>query len=325
MGEDLPPLDPNQVQPPQEGQPDQSGHIEVAYQEGQPTAEVGEPTHLGTIDHDSEDGRVQDENKARDMAEAGDTFRTEARRHREGKGDPNAWNYGQTLKDKTSGERGEFFDEKASKAEESAGELYDEAQTSDYSHDPDKAKQMILAERGRERNLAAPTPKEAGDRYDRERAEEQVGKSRAEALKDAPDYRVAGIFLRYARVIAENYRKHGDELTVNLQALELAAKSVSRNGTIEEYEFGKYVTVSVNDEKGGAIDITTSGRNIGNTTEKWHIPMFDDDPKGHRATLEHTLSHVTLHTTKLRTTRGTEEDLTKFRQKRLVSSGEQPR
>lgn len=296
MGEDLP-LDPNQVQPPQEGQPEQSGHIEVDYQEGQQAtdseqsaSEPSEPTHLGTIDHDDnhvregEEGYVQDENKAREMAEAGDISRTEARANREGQA--NVGKYDRSLKDKTPEERAEFFDKMADKAEDSAGELYDEAQSSDYSHNPDKAKRMILAERGRERNLAAPTPREAGDRYDTEMADEQIGKPRAEALKEAPDYKIAQMFLRYSQVIAEAYRKHGDELTVNLKALELAAKSIFRHGSvgIEEYEFGKYVTISVNQEKGGAIDIVTGGRNIGSTTEKWHIPMFDDDPKGHRHT-----------------------------------------
>ncbi len=260
MSEDFP-LDPDQVKPPQEG----------------------EATQIEVASHGGGDSRVDDIDKARDMAEAGDAHRTKARENREDVDGENARQY-VGLEQKTPEERAEFYDKRAEEAERSAGEVYDEAQSSDYSHDPDKAKQMILAERARERNLAAPTPKEAGDKYDLEVAKEQIEKSRGEALKGISDHRMTEIFLRYSRVIAENYRKHGDELTVNLKALELVAKSVARLGRINEYEFGKYVTVDLNDKKGGAIDITTGGRNMGTTTEKWHIPMFDDDPKGHKHT-----------------------------------------
>ena len=259
MAEDFP-LDPDQVKPPQEG----------------------EATHIDVTSHDGGDGRVDDIDKARDMAEAGDANRTKAMENRNEKTAPK--HERSFSSNSTPEEHAEFYDEQAERAEKSAGEVYDEAQSSDHSNNTDKAKQMILAERARERNLAAPTAKEVGDKYDLKSADEQLGILRAEALKDAPDYKVSEIFLRYSRVIAKNYRKHGDELTVNLKALELVAKSVARHGTIEEYEFGKYVTVSLNDEKGGAIDITTGGRNIGTTTEKWHIPMFDDDPKGHKHT-----------------------------------------
>jgi hypothetical protein len=344
MGEDFP-LDPNQVQPPQEGQPEQphegsATHIEVTSHDGDnqlgEVALVGNseesktheneqqaddgPSHLGSVDH-SEEGRIQDEDKARDMAEAGDSYRTKAMENRDEK---TAWKHEKSFQGRTPEYRAEFYDDQADKAEKTAGEIYDEAQSSDYTNDTDKAKRMIKAERYHNTmNLAAPTGAEEGAKYDFERAEGEVGKPRAEALKDAPDYDMSKIFLRYSHVIAENYRKHGDELTVNLKALETAYNSMRRYGNrIQEYEFGKYVSVEVNSEKAGAIDITTSGRNIGNKTEKWHIPMFDDDPKGHSHTGTYARPRDFAYYEVTETTRDTDEDFDKIQTKKTRALGE---
>jgi hypothetical protein len=296
MGEEFP-LDPNQVEPPQDGQFEQQqgneeGHIDVEQKDdaGQ-SVEVTQASSETSASVDDngfrDDGTkptyIEDQDKAQEMAEAGDKYRTEAKENRENTNGNNSYryqNYGSSIQSKTPGERAELFNEWADKAEQSAGELYDEAKSSDYTHNADKAKKMILADRERKGNLAADTPKEAGNKYEREAANEQMGKTQAEALKDVSDHNMARIFLRYSKVIAENYRKHGDELTLNLKALEMVAGSLGYSGGTQEYEFGKYVTITVNSEKGGAVDIVTSGRNIGSTTEKWHVPMFDDDPAG---------------------------------------------
>ncbi len=249
-----------------------------------------DPTQLTPEEEERSPDRIRDKDKAQVMAEAGADFRDMARANYADELPENLRTRYKTRKDNHSGGyegKGKSFkqmlDSDAEWAEERTGEDYEEAKSSDYSHDTEKAMHMTRAERKRKVNLAESTPREAGDRYDLETAEAQLGQPRAEALKEAPDYRVVGIFMRYSRAIAENYRKHGDELTPNLRALEIVAKSVARHGTIEQFGFGKWVTIELNDEKGGAIDVVTSGNYRSDTGEKWHIPMFDDDPEGYRS------------------------------------------
>jgi hypothetical protein len=326
MGEEFP-LDPNQVQPPQEGQFEQAQesdttHIEVTSHEGE--AQLAEVA-LSNDTQESEgqeDGRIQDVDKARDMAEAGDTNRTKAMESRDentARRHEKSFNSGSTPE-----YRAESYDKQADKAENEAGEVYDEAMASEDTNDVDKAKRMIKADRYHNTmNLAAPTGVEEGNKYDSEIADEQLGKPRVEALKNARDFNMTKIFLRYSHVIAENYRKHGDELTVNLKALESAYNFTRGHGRdTAEYGFGKYVTASVNTEKDGAIDITTSGRNIGTTTEKWHIPMFDynhnSQPEYYRP---HRADSAYYEVTE--TTRGTEDGFDKVVTTKTRALGEE--
>lgn len=228
---------------------------------------------------EGEEGYVQDEDKARDMAEAGDTYRTAARAVREDTKGVNVGKYDWWLKDKnTPEERAEVFEKAADDAENSAGELHDESLSSDYSHNPEKAKLMILAERRRKSNLAEKTPREVGNQYDLKKAEVEVGKSLAEALKEAPGHKVEAVFLRYSHLIAERLRKDGDPLSLNLEALDLAYKFMGGWETLQEHGHNKWVQVKFNNRLDGSIDITKTNGPLGTTAEKWHIPMFDKIP-----------------------------------------------
>lgn len=250
---------------------------------------VEDPTQLTPEEELKSPDRIKDPAKAQVMAEAGADFRDMARAHSESdlpeslrmkyrtRRNNHSFGYegkGMTFK--------QMLDHDAEWAEEQTGKAYEAAKTSDYSHDTEKAMHMTRAEGNRKTNLAEATPKEAGDKYDLETAEAQLGQSRVEALKNASEDRVVGIFLRYSRKIVENYRKHGDELTPNLRALEIIAKSFPRHKGLAQYDFGKWVRVELNDEKDGAIEVSTSGNYQDGTGERWHIPMFDEDPEGYR-------------------------------------------
>ncbi len=174
----------------------------------------------------------------------------------------------------------EMFEREAESVEQYTGEQYEEARSSSYSHDVEKAMRMMRAEGARKTNLAEKTPLEAGNQYDLERAEKELGISLADVLErttEASDKAVT--FLRFSHLIAEHYRKVGDDLSPSLEALDLAYKFTGGWGhkTLQEYSHNKWVQVAFDGDKNGAVSITKGA-------EKWQIPMFDDDAKGYRHT-----------------------------------------
>ncbi len=295
MGEDFP-LDPNHVQPPQEGQfehpQSEETHVDVVSHDG--NVQLGEvalsdggqesQSQDTEQDHESEDNRVHDVDKARVMAEAGAELRAMARAKSERDLPEGVLRnrYRTRMRNRANGDEGagmsakEMFDKEADRVEEQVGEDYEAARTSDYSHDVEKAMCMMRAEKARKTNLAEKTPIEVGNQYDLERAEKEVGKSLAEVLeatKGGSDKAIA--FLRFSRSIAEQYRSVGDELTPNLEALDLAYKFTAgwSHKTLQEYGYNKWVQVAFDADKGGAISITKAG-------EKWRVPMSNSDPNG---------------------------------------------
>lgn len=301
MGEDFP-LDPNQVQQPQE---EEARHIEIAAHEGdtqlgevalsashqEPETQEGEQAPESDNDtpppHEGEEGYVQDTDKARVMAEAGYGLRAMARAKSE-QDVPEKLRtlYRTRMSNRANGAEGrgmsakEMFEQEAERVEERTGEEYEAARSSDYSHDVEKAMRMMRAERARKTNLAEKTPLEAGNQYDLERAEKEVGKPLTEVLeasKESSDKAIA--FLRFSHSIAEQYRSVGDDLTPNLEALDMAYKFTAGWGhkTLQEYGHNKWVQVAFDSSEKGAITITKG-------TEKWRIPIFDDDPNGYKHT-----------------------------------------
>jgi hypothetical protein len=302
MGEDFP-LDPDQVQPPQDGhfehhQDGEATHIEVASHQGD--AQLGEvalssgsqesETHQDeqpiedSADNHVEDNRVQDVDKARVMAEAGYGLRAMARAKSEYDLPEGKLRnlYKTRMSNRANGAEGagmtakEMFEQEAERVEERTGEEYEAARSSDYSHDVEKAMRMIRAEKARKTNLAEKTPLEAGNEYDLERAEKEVGKSLAEVLeasKEGSDK--ANAYLRFSHLIAEQYRRVGDKLTPNLEALDLAYNFTGGWGhkTLQEHGPNKWVQVAFDADKKGAISITKGN-------EKWRIPVANSDPDG---------------------------------------------
>ncbi len=276
--------DPNQPHQPVEEDIEASIAADVAAEGGLISDTVTEET-----------GQENDKDKARVMAEAGAKYRNMARVASEHELPPGAQQieYRAHKSNRMHGQDGvglsvkEMFDKKAVYAEDTAGEAYEAARSSDFSKDPEKAMAMERASRLRTRNLAEKTPLEAANNYDLERAEREVGKSLAEVLEEIKDREhdtsksLTVAYLKFAHLIAEYGREIGDPISPNIEALDLIYKFTGgwTHKTLQEYGHNRWVHVNFkgNGNGNGAIEVKKGG-------EKWHLPMFDDDPKGHRFT-----------------------------------------
>lgn len=257
MGEEFP-LDPNKVQPPQEGQLEQpqegdTTHIEVNSHEGE--AQLGEvalsndfqesethenerssddePTHLSSIDHDDNStklspkeeqkspGRIRNKDKAETMARAENLYG-----HYGYKPDGGAWH-----------------------RRVNAGSIEDSVQ-------------------------------KAGDEYEVGEIAERDGKSPEEVKKLLFGNRKA--FFDYSRAMIENQKQYGDKLSPNHIALEAVHELADRypnlikDGHLESRDMS--ISIRHSRISGGALDIdidhhTDQEGNI--YQEGWVAPAFN--------------------------------------------------
>ncbi|HWT55994.1 MAG TPA: hypothetical protein VN031_03100 [Candidatus Microsaccharimonas sp.] len=276
MGEDFP-LDPNQVQPPQEAQPEelqQAGapQVENMPQEGDTVAaEVVTPEgeQLQGAEAVSSDAHVDDEGVPASY------IRNEEK--------------AATMADKQN----ETFDD-------NDGKTIEEWRAEQFSpdHKPSWSSPEAAA-------------KDAGKDYDLVKASklETPERAREFALKSR------SIFLDYSHAIAENYREHGDQLSPSLQALDLVyelAKDVGYHdfNTVRANYDQNGLKVELDTSDGGAVVVTTK-RFSGQPREEWRLPMFSSgaytlteraaDPNGEFSSV------VTTKTRSL-----TEEDVTRL-------------
>lgn len=289
MGEEFP-LDPNQMQPPQEGQPDQqpqegeATHIEVSSQEGgsqsgeaaqssatpsseQPTG--GESTQLGTFDHDYSSAGT-------DATEVPSTYvhnkeKAEVMAHAENGGHE---------RNEELGYKGVYPEGRG----EQAGKDYD-----------------LGVALNKERSSNVKTPEEA--------REFAAG--------------IRNIYLKYSNAIAESYKEHGDELTPCLKALQLVNELVGHVGyenfSTHRGDFAdEQIYIEFDKSGDGAVIVRPGNRgiNLGEppvyaSQEQWRLTMFgkgeyklsqqSSDPDGEYSKIE---------TTKTRSI--TEEDVAKI-------------
>jgi hypothetical protein len=237
MGEDFP-LDPNQVQQPQEG--GEVTHVEVTSHEDE--TQLGgvalnsegndnEPTHLGSVDHDDSstggevpETYVRNEEKAEIMAHAQNDKIDESRKlERQGRYD-------------------EIDDEDGEWAAEWAGREYEVGNAlAKYAHE------------------GVTNPEEA--------------------LRLAKHDR--NVFLKYGHAIAENHRKHGDKLSLELEAVDKVydyQQKMTKLGGDKLWDFQGYVVsmrqdATIKTEKGyyGGMDVLL----VRKSGEEWSLSMFD--------------------------------------------------
>jgi hypothetical protein len=292
MAEDLP-QDPNQVQPPQEGQPDQqpqdqTGHIEVAYHdegqeqvaEGEQSApeavethqdgtEDNEPTHLGTIDHDDDSTKLTPEEEQQNLGRIRNKDKAEVMAHAQN----------DVIKENRKLERQGRYED-----------LADEYEV-----------EWAAEDEGREYEI-----RNALATY----AHEGVN-TPAEALRLARHDRDA--FLKYSHAIAESQRKHGDELNLGLEAID------------KVYDFQQQITKLGGDKlwKSQGYRISAQEKStVGNfgdldallirsSGEEWTLSMFDGgdyEVSKHEYDTDGEFQYIT--TTKRRAI--TEEDVAKL-------------
>lgn len=247
MGEDFP-LDPNQVQPPQEVQEQQpqeqnTGHIEVAYHdEGQQAIDVPQAVIKSVNNPETEDTKPAStpEPEGPDFIKNKD--KAEAMAHAQN----DAFDYND-------------------------GKTREEWQAGRYSEDNKpmwKSPEQDANEAGKDHDLETALSKEWYSHIKTpEQAREFASKNR-------------NIFLKYSHAIAESHKEFGEQLSPNLRALALVSGLVGDVG-YEEFNTKRAnydedgLKIELDKSGSGAIVVTTR-RHSGKPKEEWRLPMFSN-------------------------------------------------